>query len=163
MIPNFRFIRPRGPSGNLKISFIFQTKWILILSFKKDNVHVCTCANRDHILKWMCISKDLWWPVGCYNSEKVGNHWPGLSLEARKENKIVQILSQSKLCLCQVTHAMLASGHENAAAHTRRVSRSPGFIANYGSQRPLWMPCINSTSCTGNQRTKYVFTNIRSP
>lgn len=36
VIPNFRFIRPRGPSGNLKISSIFQTKWILILSFKKD-------------------------------------------------------------------------------------------------------------------------------
>lgn len=37
VIPNFRFIRPRGPSGNLKkISSILQTKWILILSFKKD-------------------------------------------------------------------------------------------------------------------------------
>lgn len=101
----------------------------------------------------MCYLQRLqqWWPVGCYNSEKVGNHWPGLSLEARKENKIVQILSQSKLCLCQATHSMLASGYKNAAAHTRGVSRSLGFTANHCSQRSEWIPCTNSTSYIGNK------------
>lgn len=65
VIPNFKFVRPRGPSGNLQISCILS-KAIDFSSFLWRRLIYISLGEL--IFKWIYICQRInqwWWPVGC--------------------------------------------------------------------------------------------------
>lgn len=157
MIPNFRFTRPWGPSAN--IPSVFQTKRILILSLRKD-LFTHICINVEHTFKWIFMLQAIkrQCPAGCENTSKVGNHWPGLSLAARKENEIVQSLSQFKLSPCPNT--TLDAGHwlrkERSCPHGG-VYWSPRFAAHQESRCSNQSPRSIGQNIWGSSSPSYLF------